>query len=201
MHPIFTRPHHDRDHAWRFLVRQAGMEAWQTFGTTHACRRRLEGEFLEVLRRHRAIAPAELSRDPVQAFAHRLAGRASDRGQRIRDLEVDRAVELADRGRGNVPIRPAAVSILESTDALADLRRTTPDAITEPDVTRLEIDYVVAVGLQAGLEPVNGGPPLPPIDLLDIELQAVLNDSPQPQVETAFGLVTTNPPPISFSDL
>ncbi len=29
----------------------------------------------------------------------------------------------------------------------------------------------------------------------------VLNDSPHPQVDTALGLLTTNPPPISFSDL
>ena len=32
-------------------------------------------------------------------------------------------------------------------------------------------------------------------------LQAVLKDSPQPQVETALGLLTTKPPPINFSDL
>jgi hypothetical protein len=31
--------------------------------------------------------------------------------------------------------------------------------------------------------------------------QAVLKDSPQPHVETALGLLTTNPPPISFSAL
>ena len=30
---------------------------------------------------------------------------------------------------------------------------------------------------------------------------AVLNDSPQPHVETALGLLTTKPPPMSFSDL
>jgi len=30
--------------------------------------------------------------------------------------------------------------------------------------------------------------------------QAVLNDSPQPHVETALGFLTTNPPPMSLSD-
>ena len=31
--------------------------------------------------------------------------------------------------------------------------------------------------------------------------QVVLNDSPQPHVDTALGLLTTKPPPMSFSDL
>ncbi len=30
---------------------------------------------------------------------------------------------------------------------------------------------------------------------------AVLNDSPQPHVDTALGLLTTKPPPINFSAL
>ena len=43
--------------------------------------------------------------------------------------------------------------------------------------------------------------PIVPAHSDETSAQAVLNDSPQPHVETALGLFTTNPPPMSFSDL